>query len=64
MSGVGFSGELRPNQHMYNLQQLIRMGDEEYQRLKSYAESKRNEIQHFFQFAGPLPTVLTPSIRG
>jgi putative nucleotidyltransferase with HDIG domain len=60
VSGVGHSGERRPNQHMHNLQQLIRMGDQEYQRSKSYAESRRKEIEDFFQSAWVLPTAAAP----
>ncbi len=66
LSGVGYDGDRRPNQDERNLLELIRMGNEEYQRLKSYAESKRKEIEDFFQFAGPLRTpapVLTPLKR-
>ncbi len=62
LSGVGYDGDRRPNQDERNVLELLRMGDEEYQRLKSYAESKRKEIEDFFQFAGPLQSPAAPAL--
>ncbi len=62
LSGVGYDGERRPNQHERSLLELMRMGQEEYQGLKSYAESKRQEIEDFFQFAGPLRPPAAPAL--
>lgn len=51
LTGIGYDGDRRPNADESGQQAVLRMGVDEFEQLKLYAESKRKEIEEFFQFA-------------
>ena len=48
----GSDGDRRENPDMSRMQAALRMGADEFRQLTSFAESKRDEIEGFFQFTG------------